>query len=167
MEVFTAFTPICSRNYKAILESLQDDLSDTPKIFHSRASKGPRQGSGTGCRRADPKKSYELSGIRRCCPVETSTDERLLISMISATKACVLAPSESWLASDQRVSPGATVTVMKRALVATSPEVPDAVLAPASPPATDATTIARERTTRVRAKRPRRLSRTDGLIEKP
>ena len=68
MEVFTAFTPICSRNYKAILESLQDELSDTPKIFHSGARQGPRQGSGAGRRRGGSEKELRVKRDTQVLP---------------------------------------------------------------------------------------------------
>lgn len=54
-----------------------------------------------------------LSGIRSFWPAERSTEARELTEMISETSERTSEPLERRLASDQTVSPGATVTVIK------------------------------------------------------
>ena len=136
MEVLTPPTPTYSGNYKVFLETLQDEARIN---FVSRY----------------------LSGMRSFWPAERSTEARELAEMISETSERTSEPLERRLASDHTVSPGATVTVIKEPAATGADVVP----APAFALTTEPKTIARERTTKVRAKRPRRLRVTvDGLV---
>jgi hypothetical protein len=102
--------------------------------------------------------------MRIFCPAAKSAEASELISITSETKARRSDVGAKRSASDQTVSPGVTVTVMNLAPAS----VARSLLAPALTLTREPKTIARERTTKVRASRPQRVRwMPDGAVEKP